>query len=49
MHNYNGNCTNFDEDPNRDNYYYTSNSNDYRRINRTENNSSISEILILRM
>ena len=42
--NYNGNCANFNEDPNRDNYYYTSNSNDYSRINGTENNSSINKI-----
>ena len=39
--NFEGNCFNFNEDPNRDNYSYTSNSSDYTRINGTENNKAI--------
>jgi len=39
-----GDCFNFNQDPNRDNYLYTSNSGDYTRINGTENNKIINRM-----
>ena len=41
---FNGNCLDFNGDPNRDNYSYVSNSSDYSRINGTENNQVINRV-----